>query len=587
MSVQSLSLHGIKFHFVPYGTVAPPNLEGSNCLYLDVGGDRRVGVLDHHKYKIFQCSATQMVERNPELIRKAIDRSKGSKLNIFVHHNPDLDAVASVALALEILDKDPDDAAKRLADYINLVDSGRKGAIRENPFSLYSAYAQVIHNLSELEEPNQVTNNDNNGNGLVERWKEVMTKGIQLVQYVLRESRNNDLPIELVDAFSCPLCLSRRDRVYIEADPDRYRAKLSNPDNMARIVRMQLPLPLGGYKQLNGLMIRNVQGFRVPDRVMFFKDWARSDHERNPSEGGFPLLCVYEEKALNNNAMCWISLRPDDGAVLTGLGNLLEEAELEERFIRFGEDLRWIDKNTGEKLPPRTGFDNPDPWYDGYGHDYRIIQTPNDGTVLSADQVEAILLNYGSGIEVKNLVDMIPDPWTLIISDSDNVDMKNMREHKLLVQVRMLDLCYRSALDQADLAQIEKMDIFISYPRVRLDWVNKNLLKPIQDIFGKERVFLDTQALQAGASWIRGLGLSIQTAKVFIPVLCPEYESSPWCQWEYEIAYISHTSSMKPEIMPICLDHSELPVYLRIQHAESIWQDGWLERFLGRLSACL
>ena len=46
-------------------------------------------------------------------------------------------------------------------------------------------------------------------------------------------------------------------------------------------------------------------------------------------------------------------------------------------------------------LAPRPGYDNSDPWYDGRGHRYTIVDSPNEGTVLTAEEIERIFLEFG------------------------------------------------------------------------------------------------------------------------------------------------------------------------------------------------
>jgi len=79
---------------------------------------------------------------------------------------------------------------------------------------------------------------------------------------------------------------------------------------------------------------------------------------------------------------------------LRGLGALLEEMESRRRQAQ-GVDDRVEDPLTGQQRPPRPGYGNADPWYDGRGHDYTIIDSPRSGTWLSADEIEAAFLQFG------------------------------------------------------------------------------------------------------------------------------------------------------------------------------------------------
>ena len=82
---------------------------------------------------------------------------------------------------------------------------------------------------------------------------------------------------------------------------------------------------------------------------------------------------------------------------MRGLGGLLDDREAAKRRRDHGEDNRVIDPVTGARLPPRPGYANADPWYDGRAHGYTIVDSPRAGTVLTADEIEAAFLEYGEG----------------------------------------------------------------------------------------------------------------------------------------------------------------------------------------------
>ncbi len=58
---------------------------------------------------------------------------------------------------------------------------------------------------------------------------------------------------------------------------------------------------------------------------------------------------------------------------------------------------RVVDPQTQTPKPLRLGYDNSDPWYDGRGHNYTIVDAPRHGTVLSADAIERVLLAFAKG----------------------------------------------------------------------------------------------------------------------------------------------------------------------------------------------
>jgi hypothetical protein len=90
---------------------------------------------------------------------------------------------------------------------------------------------------------------------------------------------------------------------------------------------------------------------------------------------------------------------PDGGASLRGLAALLDEAESERRRQVCGDDDRVIEPATGAPRPPRAGYDNADPWYDGRAHGFTIVDSPRSGTHLTADEIQSIFLVFGGNAD--------------------------------------------------------------------------------------------------------------------------------------------------------------------------------------------
>jgi hypothetical protein len=64
-------------------------------------------------------------------------------------------------------------------------------------------------------------------------------------------------------------------------------------------------------------------------------------------------------------------------------------------FSPYAAYRRLGDRLAGRHCPPRTGYDNADPWYDGRAHDYTIDDAPRAGTLLRAEEIETIFLHFG------------------------------------------------------------------------------------------------------------------------------------------------------------------------------------------------
>lgn len=572
--------HDISFQFERYGTDAPPKLDYSNTIYLDVGQDLRVGVLDHHQFDTFHASAARLVVRYPHYVRQAVNPYKDDSLTIVVHRRPDLDAVAAAALALEVLENEPDDAALRLAEYVNLVDSGSQGASRDNIFSLYSAFAQVMHNIMEEWEidPDSSDDDYDNESKKLQCWSAAMETGIKLVQYVLEEHRKNQKPIDKIDAFKCPHCLSKRDREFVKQDLERYKKKLEDPYCKKRIMPLQLPHVVGGQKTVKALIIRNVQGPDIPDRVMFFKDWARSDVENNVEEQGFNCTCVIEEKAIDSKAECWIAVKPNTGINLRGLGQQLEESEVKKRLQIAGSDSRWFELETGDKRSARKGFNNPDPWYDGRGHNYTIVQTPNEGTVLGSDEIEALLSDYGRNEQITS-----DSGEAFSLSDLMTykpIDTSIQKPINMQANLQKLDYIYEHYAGEEKKSGIRSKPIFISVSDQQRSWAKQNIYGPIEQAIGSDMLFFGLEEAQKGENALNRLGLEIQHAKVFLFLLSREYLDSPLCKWELEKAYANHTSHNNPYIISILYNDHGVPQNMLTTVDINPINDKWLENLL-------
>ena len=114
-----------------------------------------------------------------------------------------------------------------------------------------------------------------------------------------------------------------------------------------------------------------------------------------PGGEGILALSVFMTETPRDPRRCILSVTPDSGASLRGLAGLLDEAESERRRQVYGEDDRVIDPATGSRKPPRAGYDNADPWYDGRAHGFTIVDSPRSGTLLTADEIEQIFVKFG------------------------------------------------------------------------------------------------------------------------------------------------------------------------------------------------
>jgi hypothetical protein len=368
------------------GERAAPAPGPADRLYLDVGNDLRPGVLDHHQLTAYTGSTTGLVLIHPELIDGAVvpTRRRDDPFTLVLHEHPDLDCVASAYLASAYLTTGSfPGGAEALGRYVDKVDEGALGLTLANPFALYAAYHRLAHNLDV-----------DSARANPERWHASVEGGMRLIDHVLAEVRAGHALLE-VDAFACPGLLGDGDRAAVRDDIRRYERKLADPRTHTRQARLRLPGQYGGKVVVEALLVRDVQNADDPERVLFFKDWARSDTRRAGNGRGFIGLSVFMTEGARQVRRCILSLVPDAGASLRGLGALLDQAESERRRHLYGVDDRATDQATGAAKPPRPGYANSDPWYDGRAHGYTIVDAPRAGTLLTADEIEATFLRFG------------------------------------------------------------------------------------------------------------------------------------------------------------------------------------------------
>jgi hypothetical protein len=378
LALDRFSMTNVRFDFVGPGQTAPAETFRSDRLFLDVGNALRAGVVDNHHLGSFARSTASLVLDCPHFVRDAVNswRSETDPFTIVLHIHPDLDAATATYLALHYLrEGEFPPAARILSNYVDRVDHGYPGMSTTNPFSLYAAHLQIGDRLSRTLQGEPL-------------WREWMKQSLDTIHFVLRQFRAKaPCSILEIDAFGLADVFGPEDRQAVEQDVVRYRKKLELPASAARKVQLRLPGAMGDIKEVPALIVRDVQNPGDAERVMYFKDWARSE--------GFVATCVYHRDAGKGVPRAILSVDPRAEVMLEGLGKALEQAELEKRLKEHGRDARLFDAITGERLPDRPGYTNPDPWYDGRDHGYTIVDSPRDGTVLTADEIEATFLEFG------------------------------------------------------------------------------------------------------------------------------------------------------------------------------------------------
>jgi serine/threonine-protein kinase len=379
----------MRFLFAGYGATAP-RLMPTDRLFLDTGGGLRAGVIDHHQIMGGNTSTASLVLRHPEYLDAAVapDRDDRAPFTILVHQEPDLDCVVSALFARAYLKTGHfPGGADQLAEYVDWVDAGGQSGAPSFRSSLYVAYQILVHRLAKERFPTPQ-----------DRWDAQLRAGMALTKAVLREVVRTRRAVAEVDAFAAHGEAGEAARREVEEDERRYQRKLHDPRCQARAGQLRLPDCAGFTTAVDVLLIRDAANAHDPERCEMLKIWARADTTHSPSKQGFVALCTFFSEGPEQPRRCLISVKPDAPVTLEGLGKRLEQEEHARRARgSTGRDERQYDPLTGARLPDRPGYRNPDPWYDGRAHGYTIVDAPRSGTVLTADEIEQLVLEFGHG----------------------------------------------------------------------------------------------------------------------------------------------------------------------------------------------
>ena len=345
----------IVYRFVPMGTVAKP---ASGRVYLDVGNSLVPGVIDHHQPDAPELCTSALVLDQPRLVTAQVaGLGSGEPMEVVTHFFPDMDAITAVHFTAMLLSgRRPGAGARRWAGYVCDVD---RGLTRLDPNRPLTAYALFLARMELVAQAGDAA--DRTAVSV-----RVLDAGRALIDWLLAGIDAGAEPDALAEAAGAdPTFAAEVELIY--ADLARYRLDLQ------RAERFVVPLPKatgGGREQAPGLWIRQ------PDAVLF-KAWARGDQAGAEDERGF----VFTAVELSGERSI-LSVMPDSGLWLYGLGERLEEAETDKRR-RLGRERR------GE---PRPGYVSPDPWYDGRSplHNFTIIDAPHGGTLLSGREIRGI-----------------------------------------------------------------------------------------------------------------------------------------------------------------------------------------------------
>ncbi len=344
----------VTYEFVEYGKKLEPQ---KDVLALDVGVKTVPGVIDHHHPKAEPECTASLIVKYPNLVLDHLGEStfseKNQSLKIITHRLPDFDAVASIFLVLKLLElREIDSFMIKIAKYTKMADSA---CIPKNIELSYTPYAILRSLFNEI-----TTKYRSKGEGIVnlERVKE----GLKFMNFLYQKAKEGYEIIENRLLFSG---IERYEQAMRKVSDDYFNYLADINSNFNQRIVISLPLIEGnGSKKVDGLIVRNPRSFLL-------KEWAKRDFRNSKFKKGFSFL-------LTNfwNKRFILGVDPEIGVNLKGLGELLNKKEHEKRTQ--------FEKSLSQK------------WYDGNCpfFNFRIIDSPKDGTVLTHKEVVEILLNF-------------------------------------------------------------------------------------------------------------------------------------------------------------------------------------------------
>jgi hypothetical protein len=234
---------------------------------------------------------------------------------------------------------------ENMARYVKMVDS----ATLPKNIDLTSTPYSILRSLhTEIKREKEDVN--------LQRMKE----GLKFMNFLYSRSEEGYDIIENRILFSG---IDRYERAMrrVENDYFNYLADVKK----ARKIMLSLPKTTERNRiQVDGLVIKNPKSFLL-------REWARRDRENPSLRDGFSFLMTnfWDHRYI-------LGVDPEKGVNLKGLGDLLNERELEKR-------------NETERPFVFRWYDGDCPFFN-----FRIIDSPQDGTELSQEEIEDVLLFF-------------------------------------------------------------------------------------------------------------------------------------------------------------------------------------------------
>ncbi|KJR40773.1 Adenylyl cyclase class-3/4/guanylyl cyclase domain protein [Candidatus Magnetoovum chiemensis] len=346
--------------FVPMGFVAKSE---QGVIYIDTGNSEDAGIIDHHTKNFKANSASELLFHNPKILLNHIDGLPSSQIEFRLHELPDLDCAACLYCAYELMSTRGlerrnfyrEKELGTLVDYATKIDQGAIPNPQDITNSLYGIFYAHIH--ITLKNSTYMSTHKRDLLSL-EAGLRVIDAAMYLLEY------ENKYDSDLSNIFYSKPEWFKEERDLLRKDLQAYKEDKRQGHEYEAQVK-------GKPNKVFGLWLDH-------PKSLLFKTWAENDPDA-PEGKGYKFLTT--DSSQGDKLRFVIRVAPDSGTSLDGLGLLLEQAETDKRAM--------LNKQRPTE-PIRLPSDNSDPWYFGWAHGYTIIDSPRNGTVLTAKEVEEI-----------------------------------------------------------------------------------------------------------------------------------------------------------------------------------------------------
>ena len=367
----------VKWKFCFRGQGETVDSEPGN-IFIDLGNKLEKGVIDHHHFQDSPLCTTSAIVRNPRFVldhllgplNETYYGGKGFGRGVITfqfttHREPDWDGAAAYYLVDLMVSSgglpDPE-VASALSKASETIDQGL-AQMKGDPVRPFLVYLMLMNSIKD-------------GAELLEKGKRIIG---DIVEQKGRKITSGDFlnPYEPPAEFAPMKAGLERDLELFDVDKmdsevfDIFVPKRDEVSAMAKAFY-----------------------FKRPPACVMAKYWVRETNEQAI------LIVPQYDKEEERISRVIISVDPHSSFHLPGLGYELELRESEKRSTLGMERV-------GEPRYPDY-CDNNDPWYDGRGHDFTIVDSPRGGTVLDYGEViDCVRDLYGKPLRFERRIDRL------------------------------------------------------------------------------------------------------------------------------------------------------------------------------------